>query len=237
MQYATGEHDLAAVATACAPASPTTTAGAGPKGLLPSLNGTDRDRHELRQDLDVPELLASRATWTGSRRRSCSSACAAATTCPTSTTRTSPVQPRLPFGPRRATSALLDVPASLQQPAGFTSIPSNTQVDARPADARVLPGRRHLLREAPAAITSSSSACRPTASATTCSAANRAPASYDRLEPVADRRRRRPARHLRLLHGAQQRRRTRTRASSPRATSTRRTSGCSSRTRGRSATG
>ena len=57
-------------------------------GLLPALTGTDRLRHELRLHADVPELGRSRATSTGWRRRSCSSACAAATTSRTSTTPT-----------------------------------------------------------------------------------------------------------------------------------------------------
>ena len=46
-----------------------------------------------------------------------------------------------------------------------------------PADARLLPGRRHRATASSAATTSSSSACRPIASATTCSAANAAATS------------------------------------------------------------
>ena len=62
----------------------------------------------------------------------------------------------------------LDVPADLQHGTGFTSIPTNLEGDARPADARLLPGRRHGVLPRPAASTRSSSACSPTASATTC---------------------------------------------------------------------
>ena len=40
----------------------------------------------------------------------------------------------------------LDVPANLQHGTGFTSIPTQHRVDARQADARLFPRRRHVVR-------------------------------------------------------------------------------------------
>ena len=118
------------------------------KGLLPALNGTDPARHQLRQDVDVPELLGLGQPGLGRvaeavlrrprrllhvrparhQRDRCSRSIASATT---------------------SNVGFLDVPASLQQPARASRASRRTRkVDARPADARVLPGRRHLYAKA-----------------------------------------------------------------------------------------
>ena len=141
------------------------------------------------------------------------------------------VQPRYRFGDT-SNVGFLDVPASLQKPAGFTSIPTNTQV-VRDQQTRASfqadgtwyakAGGDHqfkfgvqLDRVGNNVLSGES---RPRVSVNWNTALERRP--Y--------------ARHLRLLHGSQQRRRPEARASSPKATSTPPTSACSSRMRGRSA--
>ena len=103
-------------------------------------------KHGLQQDLRRSPTTRCRGTWTGSPRRTCSSAFAVATTCPTSTTRT--------FRKSRCTSGDDEQRRLLGRPVQIFSgrlvsaaSRSNTKVDPRPADARVLPGRQHAVRE------------------------------------------------------------------------------------------
>ena len=164
----------AARATACARASPSTTADRDRTACCPSLNGTDPAGTQLRQELDVPELVARRATWTGWRRRTCSVGIRGGYSTQDQHDTNVTEEPRSSGRPRNN----IGLPRRAGQPAArhrtSRAFPSNHQGDARPADARLLPGRRHGLRQASAASTSSSSASRPTTSATTCSTARRA---------------------------------------------------------------
>ena len=216
----------------CASSS-TTARAARPEGLLPALNGTDPVGTNYSKASEFPNYsVSANMDWVASSKLlfGVSGGYYIDGSARLERDRRAPL--RLDHHHQHRLAGRARQPAARHD---FTSIPTNTKVTQDQQTRALLPGRQHGLRSrrrrAPGQVR------RPVRPGRQQRAQRRVAQPRDHpLEHGALHRRARDPRHLRLLLGAQQRASRRSRASSPKATSARRTSASSSRTRGRSTT-